>query len=251
MTSDPHDVPRSKINSGCLISAGIALIIFAVVVILGATSAIPAARRNGCTCHMAQLGVAIQNYHDVYKTFPPAYIADAKGKPLLSWRVLILPFMEEQAFYNQVHFDEPWDSPHNRSIAKQFDSSIYCCPAAVRNTNETGYVAVVGPQTAWPGEKPVKISEVRDGTSKTIFVVEIADSGIHWMEPRDLSFDQALQGINPKVTGPRISSHHNGGVMALWGDAHVSFLADDVPIETLRALLTRDGGEQVSEPGTP
>ena len=70
-----------------------------------------AARRAQCANNLKQIGLAFHNYHDAHKTFPPAYIPDKDGKPMHSWRVLILPYLEQQALYKRYNFDEPWDSP--------------------------------------------------------------------------------------------------------------------------------------------
>src|SRR5688500_8670454 len=69
------------------------------------------ARRSSCLGHCCQLGIALHSYHDEYGSFPPAYVADANGKPMHSWRVLILPFIEEQALYQRYRFNEPWNGP--------------------------------------------------------------------------------------------------------------------------------------------
>ncbi len=197
---------------------------------------------NGCTCHGKVLGLALQNYHDEHGTFPPAYIADADGKPMHSWRVLILPYLEEQELYAKYRFDQPWNGPHNRELAKRHQLSQYVCPAADGTSGETSYVAVVGPETMWPGAKGKHIDDIRDGTSKTIAIIETANSGIHWMEPRDLTLDEALRGVN-SAKRPCISSHHPSGANVIWGDAHVSFLPNGLPPETLRELLTASGRE--------
>ncbi len=87
-----------------------------------------------------------------------------------------------------------------------------------------------------------------DGLSKTIGLVEVADSDINWMEPRDMTFEEAVRGVNPPGEGLKISSHHAGGANVGWLDAHVSFLGDRTPPTTLRALLTANGGEPVTIP---
>jgi prepilin-type processing-associated H-X9-DG protein len=203
-----------------------------------------AARRNVCVNNMKQIGVALQAYHDTYKTVPPAYFADAEGKPMHSWRVLILPFIEGNDVYQKYDFNEPWDGPNNKKLAALIPS-VYQCPSGSEDDGQTNYVAVVGPETVWPGDAPVKIRAIIDGPSRTIQVIETVDSGIHWMEPRDVSLDQATAGINGHNGPPSISSHHPGGANALFCDSHVQFLPDDVPPETLRALLTKDGKEAV------
>ena len=225
-----------------------AVALIAALVVPGMRGSVVAARRNGCTCHGKQLGIALQNYHDVYKSFPPAYVADENGRPMHSWRVLILPFMEGQQFFSQYRFDEPWNGPNNSKLAARFDSSIYRCPAADGDPSETCYVAVVGPETMWPGARATTIGDVRDGTSQTIALVEVVHSGIHWMEPRDLTIEQALAGINPNDRGAHISSNHPGGAHVICGNANVSFIPNGLSTNRLRALLTASGGEHVEIP---
>ncbi len=108
----------------------------------------------------------------------------------------------------------------------------------------TAYVAVTGPGTAWPGKKPTRLKDIRDGTSNTVVVVEIKDSDIHWMEPRDLSVGQMSPSVNP-TSGQGISSHHTEGATVLFVDGSVRYLQTDLDQKTLDALLTRDGGEDV------
>jgi type II secretory pathway pseudopilin PulG len=202
-----------------------------------------AARRNACVNHMQHIGIALQNYHDVHKTFPPAYIADADGKPMHSWRVLILPFLEENEIYKKYDFNEPWDGPNNSKLAAQAPSD-FRCPSGTDFDGQTNYVAVVGNETMWPGATAVKIRSIRDGLSRTIAVVETSGSGINWLEPRDLTMDEALRGIKQSQSGG-INSQHPGGVNVLNCDGSVLFLPEDVPPETIRALLTISGKENV------
>ena len=210
-----------------------------------------AARRAQCTNNLKQISLALLNYEAAYGCFPPAYIADERGRPMHSWRVLILPYMEQQPLYDKYDLNEAWDGPNNRKLAKDIPS-VYGCPSDANRSNVstfTNYVAVVGPQTAWPGAKPVKIADITDGTSRTILVVEVANSGIHWMEPRDLDFTQMIHAVNPKA-GRGISSEHAGGANVALVDGSVHFLSEDLPSESLRALLTRAGAEAV-DPESP
>jgi prepilin-type processing-associated H-X9-DG protein len=98
---------------------------------------------------------------------------------------------------------------------------------------------VVGARTVFPGARSVKISEISGGTVSTILVVEVVNSGINWTEPRDLSFVQALRGINPE-SAFGISSHHKGGAQIAFADCSVRFFPDDTPHDDLRSLLDRD-----------
>jgi prepilin-type processing-associated H-X9-DG protein len=109
----------------------------------------------------------------------------------------------------------------------------------------TNYVVVVGPETAWPGSEPTKLADFADGSSNTILVVEVKNSGIHWMEPRDLHVVQMAPGVNPKA-GQGVSSNHPSGANVARADGSVGFLPEDTSADVLRAMLTIDGGEKVS-----
>jgi hypothetical protein len=226
------------------------LAILLVLLILAVQEAREAARRICCPCHLKQIGLALLNYEAANGSFPPAYIADADGKPMHSWRVLLLPYMEYHHIYDQYRFDEPWDGPNNRKLHDVI-LEMYRCPSEDNKTMSkqdrtmTSYVAVVGPRTAWPGSKSTKLADFSDGTANTLLIVEVADSGIHWMEPRDLHVLQMNPKINSK-SGQGISSHHPGEACVVFADGCVRFLSDDLPPKTVKAMLTIDGGEEVS-----
>jgi prepilin-type processing-associated H-X9-DG protein len=110
----------------------------------------------------------------------------------------------------------------------------------------TNYVAVVGPETVWPAPGACSIGDISDGTSNTIIVVEVAGSGIHWAEPRDLHVMQMSPDVNPSA-GMGLSSRHEGGTHVLFGDGSVRFIANATPRKTLQALLTRAGGEVIDD----
>ncbi len=253
MSTDPGAAPKQGL-SGCVIAAivvafaGVALFCFAGIGLALLLPAVQAAREAGrrsqCMNDMKQISLALLNYHDVYHSFPPAFVADADGKPMHSWRVLILPFMEQNQLYQQYDFNEPWNGPKNSRLASQMPAQ-FRCPSDSVDGNNTNYVAVVGPETVWPGAAPVGVRAIRDGTSNTILLVENVGAGINWLEPRDLTLDEALRGINPPHQ-PGISSHHPGGADAVFCDGHVQYLSDELNPNTLRALLTKDGGEPVN-----
>jgi Protein of unknown function (DUF1559) len=227
---------------------GIGLICFGGCLGLPTTRYSPeAARRMQCGNHLKQIGLALQNYHDVFGSFPPAYIADANGKPMHSWRVLILPFLEQNSLFAEYNFNEPWDGPNNRRLAKEMPA-CYRCPSRSdeQPKMETSYVAVVGPQTMWPGEKATKVTDITDGTPNTAAIVETENSGIHWMEPRDLSVTQMPMTIKPS-RGQGISSPHPNVALAVYPDGHTYGLAKDTPPETLRAILSIAGGEMIGD----
>jgi hypothetical protein len=209
-----------------------------------------AARRGCCANNLKQIVLALLNYHDAYGRFPPAYVADANGKPMHSWRVLILPYLERKPLYDAYDFDEPWDGPNNSKLAASVLKE-YGCLSAPHYGPTTNYVAVIGPGTAWPGDKTTSIADFRDGTSNTILVVETSQSDIHWMEPRDLSLDDVLS-TDPHSWQKAISHGRTEGyfVVREWNgrnvamaDGAVLYLNDPWPPNLQDLFTIADGAE--------
>jgi prepilin-type processing-associated H-X9-DG protein len=202
-----------------------------------------AARRTQCSNNLKQIGLAMHNYHDVYKSFPPAYLVDEEGNPTHSWRTLILPFIEQNALYSQIRLDEPWDSPHNRQFAS-FVIPAFNCPSAGEASNNTNYMVIVAEDTIFRGDSPVQMAEITDGTSNTILVVEVYGATTSWMEPVDLELEDMQMAINGGNT--EIRSRHPGGANVAFADGSVHFLAESIDPAMLRNLITRDDGQAIS-----
>jgi hypothetical protein len=190
------------------------------------------------------MALAVANYHDVYGSLPPAYIADSDGKPIHSWRVVLLQFIDE-TLYDQYDFAEPWDGPNNRKIAPQMPE-IFSCPSDTTKRPEmTSYVVVRGPGTGWPETGTVTMNDVQDDPSKTILLVELQQSNIHWMEPRDLVMEDLLAGASDI---PCLSSPHPELVnVAFVNGGHTSISTAITTPTKLRTLLTIAGGEQTPD----
>jgi hypothetical protein len=198
-----------------------------------------------CDLNLRRIGLAMQNYYALYGSFPPAYLADSAGKPMHSWRVLLLPLLEEQALYDAYRFDEPWNGLHNRLLAERMPDVYRCAWDVDRKSNDTSYVVVVGPATVFPGSEPTKV--VPDGTSNTLLAFEFAESGINWLEPRDLQFDQIdIELRTGDGIYPRLEHYHKRtyAIHGIFADGH-RCSADRMPAETFRALLTANGGEAI------
>jgi hypothetical protein len=204
--------------------------------------------RGQCQNNLMAIAFALKGYHAQHGSFPPAYIADKNGKPLHSWRVLLLPYLERADVLRQYRFDEPWDGPNNRYLAVN-RPRVYACPADPQQRQRsaaTSYLAVVGPGVAWTGKKPVKLSDIRDNPHSTILVVEVINSEIHWMEPRDLDVEMMAKQVNFKTLRSISSGHGNGAFVAM-ADGSVRFLDNETTCAVLDALLTRAGGESLED----
>ncbi len=202
-----------------------------------------AARRTQCSNNLRQIGLAMHNYHDINGNLPPAHIADANGKAIHSWRVLILPYMEQDPLYKRYDQSQAWDSPANRQLLSQMPPT-YQCPSAGVGGQNTSYVVVQGPETIFDGDKPCPMRAITDGTANTIMIVEAPHANIPWTEPRDLNFAELTMAVNSGANSPH--STHPGGVQVLMADGSVRFLSAGISAADLQALLTKAGGEVIS-----
>lgn len=243
---DPMRPRANRRGPGVLgVLASVAFVVLLVILLLPSMQATRTpSNRLVCANMLKQIAVALQTYHDAHGTFPPAFVADDEGKPVHSWRVLLLPYFEGtdmHALYRRYRLDEPWNSAQNRELADEMPYFCHCMSDDAEC--ETSYVAVVGERTSWPGAVGRPISQITDGTSRTICIAEVKNSCINWMEPRDLTFEEACRGINrPPLS---ISSAHRDGANVLFCDGSVHYLTDTTSADALRALLTSDGGEQL------
>ncbi len=200
-----------------------------------------AARRAQCTNNLKQLALAMHNYHDANGAFPKPAITDKDGKPLLSWRVAILPYIEQQELYNKFHVDEPWDSPHNKALIKEMPVT-YACPSRPPTApGMTTYQGFVGPGAFFEEGKATGIADITDGTSNTIMFVE-AKEAVTWTKPDDLKFDPAA-AADESLLGA--FSNHPGGFNSAFADGSVRFIKRTISPIVFKALITRNGGEVI------
>jgi hypothetical protein len=148
-----------------------------------------AAARMQSMNNLKQIGIAMHNYHDANGTLPPAAICDKKGKKLLSWRVAILPYIEQDALYRQFKLDEPWDSEHNKPLS-EVAVKTYVDPRADTGgkLNLTHYKVFVGGGSPFDTLASKKLFQISDGTSNTAMVVAAGDP-VPWAKPDDFEFD--------------------------------------------------------------
>lgn len=199
-----------------------------------------AARRSMCSGHLKQLAVALHNYHDTFNTLPTSVVLDEAGTPQHSWRVAILPYIEQAPVYAQYDREHSWDSAENEPMSA-YRIPAYSCPSDHEPPGvETSYLALVGPDLGFEEGRYIPFRDFTDGLSNTILLVEAKQSGVRWYEPQDLTLDQFVAGVTAGTLGP-----HPGGVNVLFADGTVRFIRQGTPPEILRALATRNGGEAI------
>lgn len=225
---------------GGLVLSGVCVFgILAALLLPAVSQARESARRSACRNNLKMIGLALHNYNETYGTLPPAYIPDATGKPMHSWRVLILPYLDQQPLHNAYDFNQPWDSPQNLAVTQNIPP-VYACPSST-NQGDTHYVYITGKGTCFEGAQGIKFRRIIDGTSHTLLVVEAREPGIHWSEPRD--FDMKAFMATGEPGG--FSSTHPGGFNALFGDGSVRFINENIDTTTLKSLTTPAGGETI------
>jgi len=232
--------------------------------VTAARSATYARRRSN---QFKRLGLAMHIWADTHgksgagkrriHTFPPAAIHGKDGKPLLSWRVALLPYLGQQSLYDQFHLDEPWDSEHNKKLIDKMpdvlkDAELH---SALRNQRLapgfTTYVVPIGAGLVFGRKEGTAFREIKDGTSKTIMIVEVTpDRAVPWTKPAD--WDVAKITRDPKtftiVSGDPLKGVRRSdrqGFTTTFCDGSVRTIGNDIDPSTFWKLLTRDGGEVV------
>lgn len=199
------------------------------------------ARRTQCKNYLKQIGLALHNYHDTYHAFPPAYTVDVNGKPLHSWRTLILPFIDQEPLYKRIDLSKPWDDPANAEAFKT-RVPVYQCPSSPADVSptHTTYMALVTTNSCFRSTEPRLMSEISDDRGKTIMVIEVdTDQAVHWMSPKDASESLVLD------VGPKTKHAHSGGIHALFVDGSVKFLSEQSSAADRLAMISIAGSEQV------
>jgi len=206
-------------------------------------SAREAARRAAATNNFRQVMLAMHMHEATHGRLPAQAICDKEGKPMLSWRVMLLPYLEEGNLYEQFRLDEPWDSEHNLKLVERMPA-VFGDPSAPDQAARglTTVQVLTGKATPFPlpGRSP-RLAEISDGLSNTVGIVEaMPEKAVPWTKPEDVEFDpeQPLAGVgNP---------FRAGGMFAVGMlDGSVRMISPDVDPGLFKAVVTPDGGEQV------
>jgi hypothetical protein len=176
-------------------------------------------------------------YEQAYNALPPAYTVDAKGRPLHSWRTLILPYLEQETLYQTIDLAKPWNDPANAKAAAT-SLGVFRCPDAVGPRNTTTYLAIVGPSGCFLPSQSRRLKEITDAHESTLMVIEAGKvNAVPWMAPADGDESLVLS------LGPTTNLHHVGGMNACFVDSTVKFLRADASAKIRRALISISGND--------
>ena len=206
--------------------------------ILGALSP-RRSRETAAKNKLKQIGLAMHNYHETFSKFPDGGL-DKNGKTNgLSWRVHILPFIEQRVLYQEFNLDESWDSEHNKKLISRMPAS-YKTPGSKAKPGTTNYVVLRSDDSVITGKRGSRLADILDGTSNTFLVVEADDkSAVTWTKPSDIDFDVKKPHLG-------LGTLRGGKFLVGFADGSVRELSMAIDANTLRNLVNRRDGNVVN-----
>ena len=207
----------------------------------GAPEARPAAGkpdlRRQSMDHVKQIMLAVHNFAAATPEFrfPGAAIHGPDGRPTLSWRVALLPYLEEKALYDEFRQDEPWDSPHNKALIPRMPA-VFRTPDFPAPDGETRFRGFSGPGTLLEAGPGIQLAAITDGTSSTLMIAEARDPTL-WTKPGELAFGEGAEL-------PAIGEPGKGEALIGLADGAARYIPTGDPA-LIRALITRNGGEVI------
>lgn len=202
-----------------------------------------ASARTVCKNNLKAIGLAMHEYHDHFGTFPPAVTYNAQGKPMHSWRVLILPYLDQESLYSTYRMNEPWDSPNNIRLQSKMPS-VFACPKSQNDAvaGITSYAGIAAPNSILNPVSCTRVEDITDGANNTLMVAEVDGAKIPWTEPKDLAFAVGISS-RPET----LWSQHTGGFHALFADGTVRYIWAGIDSEQLLGMTTLNGAEPIGE----
>lgn len=195
-----------------------------------------------CMNNLGRIARALNEYAATHGTYPPPVVYDSEGKALYSWRVLILNELREFDLHNQFRFDEPWDSDHNSNLLGTRCPRVYISPGrpGLRSVGESNYFLIVGEGTIFPSSnRSLGPSDIKDGPSNTLLVVEASNFIHEWSKPIDIDFS-FWQGNSG---GLGVGGTHADGFTAAFADGRPAWVPAQTPPEMIRCMITESGNE--------
>ncbi|MBI1309706.1 DUF1559 domain-containing protein [bacterium] len=198
------------------------------------------ARRALRSQNLQRIAIAVLDYYEAHNHLPLPAPADRDSRIPHSWRVTLLPFLGEQALFDRYRQNEPWNSQANQEVLRLMPD-VYRHVDDAPTSYRSAYYALVGPETAFgDGREPVRLRDIRDGSSNTILVVE-SRQGVPWTMPSDIE-------VLPDRPLPSFGGFDPTGAFVARADTSVSFLPNSTPEVDRRAFITRAGGERITLP---
>jgi hypothetical protein len=215
------------------VGAAVALV-YALVALTPGPGSHVSHRLEKCMANLQKIARALARYECDHHRFPAVGVIAKNGKPVPSWRIAILPYLGEKDLFDKYDPAESWSSLKNRQIGASIPS-VYCCPAdpsANQTTKQTSYVMIAGKGgLGGLGDDATGLDSI-PRPDKTILVIEVPGSGVHWMDPRDLSIDEVVERLKQRDRGG-----HPGMLVAVFCDGHIDELPQEANFEaTLREL---------------
>lgn len=203
------------------------------------------ARRDAIACmnNLQRIAVALNEYAAEHGTYPTPVVTDAAGKPLYSWRVLLLPYLGEATLHANFKLNEPWNSPANSMLIAQCPD-VYISPASTSKGSFSNYVLITGTGTIFPATGPLKPAQINDGRDRTLLVVETNNSTTDWSTP----FDIDVAKMNPRIGASGVNSiggTHAEGASAVFADGEPAWLSINLPPAIVDACITPNGNESL------
>jgi hypothetical protein len=253
--------PRNFLRVGLIIGGGAVLgcclVGLALTLFLPMVNGMRGTARNvEAQNNLRQIVLALRDYHKIHNELPPAVVYDHQGKPLYSWRALLLPHLEGGALAREFHYDEAWDSPHNSGLLRRMPRVFRHPGVSTNDPSLTWFRVFDGPGAAFEsdasaGFRPIEVDGhalqrrppqitlddqgIPDGLENTFLVVE-SEGPVPWSKPEDLTY-------GPKQPLPRLGGHFPHVFLAAFADGSARPIAQDTPDNILRAFVTRNGND--------
>lgn len=242
--------PRRRLLSRTSVKIGIFIVASIPVLVFGIWALAPTVvqlktRRDVAACkqNLKRIAQALNAYAIDYGSYPPPVTRDSTGRPMHSWRVLILPYLGEKRLYEAYDLTKSWDSPENAGLQASIPG-VYVSPANSKAgiVGESNYMLITGPRTMFPATGAVAPDAIGDGADNTLLVVETNNTTSPWTGPTDLDIS-AMPAQVGAMGG--IGGTHQGGATVVYVDGQTGWLPSDINKNVIDSLISPNGGEAV------